>query len=356
MSPTRIAVIGAGMIGRKNIDVLLSGRPEYTLAAVADPSPAAIQEAARHGYICHPTIAAMLDDARPDGAIIAVPNQMHVAAALACIERGIAVLVEKPITDSVAEGLRLVEAAERVGVPALAGHHRRHNPIMCQAAEVVAPGKLGRIVAVNSMWLSRKTEDYFDIAWRREAGGGPVLINAMHDIDCLRMLCGDSVSVRATTANAARDFPVEDTAAAVLTFAFGAIGTLLVSDRAAGPWSWEWGSRENAQRPFEPENCYIIAGTQGSLTVPSLQLRWYDAGRESWGNPLTQQRLHVALKDAYHEQMRNFAAVIRGTEAPRISGRGGVETLATTLATTLAISEAARTDGTVLVADMLTAG
>ena len=144
---------------------------------------------------------------------------------------------------------------------------------------------------------------------------------------------------------------VDNTAAATLSFASGAIGTLLVSDSVAGPWSWEWGSRESPLRPFEPENCYIVAGTKGSLTVPSLQLRWYESGQESWDNPLTQQRLHVALEDAYHEQMRNFAAVIRGTEAPRISGRGGVETLATTLA----ISEAARTGGTVLVADMLVA-
>ncbi len=54
----------------------------------------------------------------------------------------------------------------------------------------------------------------------------------------------------------------------------GAIGTLLVSDVAAGPWSWEWGSRENPLRPFEPENCYIIAGTRGHglgrLIAPDL--------------------------------------------------------------------------------------
>lgn len=349
MKPTRIAVIGAGLIGRKHIAVLRAGRPDYTLAGVADPSPAAMQEAAELGYPCYPTIAAMLDAEKPDGAVVAVPNQAHVSAGLECVERGVAVLVEKPFADTLAEGKRLVETAERAGVPTLTGHHRRHNGIMRRAAEVIASGGLGRIVAVNGMWLSRKPEDYFNVSWRRELGGGPVLINAIHDIDCLRMLCGDVVSVRAATSGATRGFAVEDTAAAVLTFANGAVGTLLVSDVAAGPWSWEWGSRENPLRPFEPENCYIIAGTRGSLAVPSLQFRWYEPGRENWDLEMTQQRLHVALEDAYFEQMRNFAAVIRREEAPRISGRGGLETLATTLA----ITEAGRTGGTVTIADML---
>ena len=111
--------------------------------------------------------------------------------------------------------------AEKAGVPIMVGHHRRHNPIMRKAAEIVRSGELGTLVAVNAVWMSRKPEDYFNITWRREAGGGPVLINAIHDIDCLRMLCGDVVSVRAATSNATRGFTVEDTAAAVLTFANG---------------------------------------------------------------------------------------------------------------------------------------
>ncbi len=352
MAPLRIAVIGAGLIGRKHIEVLLAGRPEYTLAAVADPSPAAMQEAVRLGYACYPAIDAMLEQARPDGAIISVPNQMHVAAGLACMARGVPILVEKPIADSVAAAMRLVRAGEATGIPVLTGHHRRHNPIMRRAAEMIASGALGRLVAVNGMWLNHKPAAYFNLASRREAGGGPVLINAIHDIDCLRMLCGDVVSVRADVSHDTRGFDVEDSAAAVLRFANGALGTLLVSDTAAAPWAWEWGSRENAQRPHEPENCYLIVGTKGSLALPTLRMRWYAEGRESWDEAMTQQVLHVALEDAYVEQMRNFAGVIRGTEAARVSGRDGAETLATTLA----ITAAARSGGTVLVRDMFLGG
>ena len=75
MAPVRIAVIGAGLIGRTHIAVLRSGNPDYTLAAVADPSPVAAQEGKTLGYPVYAAIEEMLDTAKPDGAIVAVPNQ-----------------------------------------------------------------------------------------------------------------------------------------------------------------------------------------------------------------------------------------------------------------------------------------
>ena len=291
----------------------------------------------------------MLDRVKPDGVIVAVPNQMHVKVGLACIARKIPIIVEKPVADSVAEALELVEAGEKANVPILVGHHRRHNPIMRKAAEIIAGGGIGRVVAANGLWLSHKPKDYFDVTWRREAGGGPVLINAIHDIDCLRMLCGDVETVSAAASSATRKFEVEDTAAAVLHFKSGALGTLLVSDTVSGSWTWEMGSRENPDRPQDTENCYIVAGTKGSLTVPNLQHRWHEPGQESWSVPLTQLRVPVRPADAYHEQMRNFAGVIRGTEVPVLTGRDGT----VTLATTLAITRSAQTGALVRVADMM---
>lgn len=352
MSKVRIAVIGAGMIGRKHIEVARSGHPSYTLAAVADPSPAAAAEAEKLGYKIYASFEEMLDKEKPDGAVVAVPNQMHVVVGLACIARKVPIIVEKPVADSVPEAMRLVEAAEKAGVPTMTGHHRRHNGIMKKAAEIVSSGGIGRVVAASGFYLSHKPKGYHDAAWRREPGGGPVLLNAIHDIDCLRMLVGDIDTVQAAASNAVRGFAVEDTAAATLSFQSGALGTLICSDTASAPWNWEWGSRENPAFPFEPENSFLLAGTQGSLAVPSLLHRWHEKGQESWNNPLTQKRHHVALADAYVEQLRNFAAVIRGEEKPALTSRDG----AITLATTLAITESARRGQPIKVADMLAAG
>lgn len=337
--PVRIAVIGAGLIGRKHIEVLRAGRPNYTLAGVADPSPEAAAEAGKLGYAFYATIDELLDQSKPDGVVVAVPNQLHVSTGLACIERGIPILIEKPVADTVAEALRLVRAAEAAGVATLTGHHRRHNPVMRRAAELVREGSVGKVVAATSTWLNHKPVGYHDLAWRRELGGGPVLINAIHEIDCLRMLCGDIATVQAADSNDVRGFAVEDTVAAILRFKSGALGTLILSDTVSSPWSWETTSGENPQFPNSGLDCILIGGTRGSLSVPALDLRWHEAGQESWMKPLLQKREPIIPADPYFEQMSNFAAVIGGTEEPVLTGREGTKTLAATLA----ITEAAKT-------------
>ena len=145
-----------------------------------------------------------------------MPNQMHVANGLACIERKVPIIVEKPISDTIESAMRLVAASERAGVAVLIGHHRRHNPIMRRAIEIIRDGGVGRVVAANACGSATSPKAIMTSPGAREPGGGPVLINAIHDIDCLRMLCGDVETVQATASNAVRGFAVEDTAAAVM--------------------------------------------------------------------------------------------------------------------------------------------
>jgi predicted dehydrogenase len=344
--PTRIAVIGAGMIGRKHLSILKDD-PAFAVSGIADPSPQAEAYARENGFAHFSDIETLLDKTTPDGVIVAGPNATHRATALACIARKIPAIVEKPVADTVADALVIVEAAAKAKVPVLTGHHRRYNPIMQVARDFVAGGGLGKLVGVNATWLCRKPDDYFDMAWRREAGGGPVLINAIHDIDCLRMVCGEIESVQAATANAARGFAVEDTAAAVLTFVNGALGTLIVSDSAATPWNWEISSRENPVYPSETENCFVITGTKGGLAVPTLQHWCYDRG--AWMDPLTRRTLPVTRADPYPRQLHHFARVIRGEEQPVIDVAEGTRTLAATLA----IAESAKTGRPVRVTDLL---
>ena len=350
MTPTRIAIVGGGLIGKRHLKVLVES-PAYLAAAIADPSPAAASLAKEYGVPYYADYERMLDDVRPDGVIDAVPNALHVAVGLASIQRKIPVLVEKPIADSLAQAKKLVHAAKKANVPLLTGHHRRHNPIMTAAAQAIHSGAVGKVTAVNAMWLSHKPDDYFDIAWRREPGAGTVLINGIHDIDCLRMMCGEIESVQAFTEKGTRKFPVEDTAAAAIRFENGALGTFIVSDTVSTPWSWEWGSYENPFYPHESQNCYFITGTRGALTVPSLEMYWHEPG-QGWGQPLTRKRLPYIPEDAYIAQMRNFAQVIAGKAAPIVSGEEGLRTLAATLA----ISASATSGQPVRIADFLEKG
>ena len=99
------------------------------------------------------------------------------------VAAGIPVLVEKPIADRVEAARRLSETAEKAGVPVLVGHHRRHHPVMRRARQLVRDGALGCVVAASALALFLKPDACFDVAWRKSPGGGPVLINLIHEID-----------------------------------------------------------------------------------------------------------------------------------------------------------------------------
>jgi predicted dehydrogenase len=314
----RIAVIGAGQFGRRHIDTIRRD-PRCELAGVADP--------AYTGDKAFSDYRRMLDEAKPDGVIIATPNALHVPIGLECVRRNVPVLVEKPIADTVSASRALVSAAEEARVPLLVGHHRRHNPLLEKARELVQGGALGRLTAVTVLWLLQKPDDYYDVAWRREAGGGPLLINCIHDIDDLRFICGEIEEVRALVSSSAREFPVEDTAAVALRFTNGALGTVTVCDAAAAPWAWELTSGEYGYYPRERENCYFFAGTEGSLGFPRMEL-WKYAGKRGWYAPLSRESIEVSPGDSQARQLAHFRRVIRGEEAPRCSGDDALRTLA----------------------------
>jgi len=330
-TPARIAVVGAGLIGQAHIKRILE-EPEARLAGIADPSPQSKAQAEALGVAWAPDIETLLSQAKPDGVVIATPNQLHVPHGMAAVRANVPMLLEKPVADDVDSALALVAAAEQAGVPILVGHHRRHSPLMRRAREIIASGRLGQVTAVNGLCWFRKPNDYFEgkNAWRREPGGGVVLINLIHMIDDLRNLCGDVVSVQASESIAARGFSVEDTAAMILRFVNGALGTLTISDAAAAPWSWELTSGENKTYPQTDQFCYMVAGTEGSVTVPRLEF-WSHSG-DGWWTPIRSDRTIVPEQDPLSLQMRHFVDVVRGETKPIMSGREGTRTLETTLA------------------------
>lgn len=330
MAALRIAVAGAGLIGRAHI-ALIRKSESCTLAAIADPTPQAQTFAKEIGVPHFADLERMLDAVKPQGVIVATPNAAHAANGLACVERGIPVLVEKPITETVASAKELVAAAKKADVPLLVGHHRRHSAILAQARDVIRSGKLGGITSVTAFTTFLKPDPYFEMSWRREPGGGPVLINLIHDIDDLRFLIGDIVRVQAITSNAVRGFAVEDSAVVNLQFENGALGSITCSDAAAAPWSWELTSGENPAFPRNRDDCYFISGSAGSLAVPTMRMWTYGAER-GWNAPLQLTQLAQDEADPLARQLAHFCAVIRREVLPACSGEDGAKTLAATLA------------------------
>lgn len=326
----RIAVVGAGLAGQQHIQRLIA-EPGATLTAIVDPVERTAELAAGLDTRWFPDLDAMLRSDRPDAVILAAPNRMHVSIGLECVSAGLPLLVEKPLAEDLSSGLRLVEAAEVAGIPLLVGHHRRHNRALQQAKAIVDSGRLGRIVTVNALAWLFKPEDYFEVAWRREPGGGPILINLIHLVDDLRYLCGEIEEVQALGSNAMRLFPVEDSAVALVRFRHGALGTISISDTVVAPWSWELTAGENPAFPETDQSCYLIGGTEGSLSFPGLEL-WHYHDRPDWQSPIERTQVVAIKEDTLAAQLRHFCQVVRGAEDPLVDGREALRTLEATLA------------------------
>ena len=341
MSRLRIAVAGAGAIGRRHIE-LIRANASCELAAIVDPAPAAAELAEASAVPRFTSMQDLFRNEDVDGVVLATPNHLHVPQALECIEADVPALVEKPVAHSVEAGVALCEAAERAGARMLVGHHRQHGAIMARACEIVQSGRLGSIVAVTGTALFYKPDAYFTEApWRREPGGGPILINMIHEIGNLRALCGEIAAVQAFSSNARRGFEVEDTVAINLRFHSGALGTFVLSDVAASPRSWEQTSGENrAYARYADEDCYVIAGTVGSLGIPTMRLRTYARQEDrSWWKPFETTVVDIDDVDPLERQLQHFCAVIRGEVLPLVTLRDGLQNLRVTET----IAEAART-------------
>jgi predicted dehydrogenase len=334
------------MIGRAHIDAI--GRdPGCVLSAIVDPSPAARVVADRAGVPLYASLTELFAAAPPDGVVLATPNVLHVPQALECVAAGVATLLEKPIAPTVVDARRLVSAVDAAGARLLIGHHRAHSPIMAKAKAIIDAGQLGRLVGVMGSATFCKPDHYFDDGpWRREPGGGPILINMIHEIHSLRMLCGEIVAVQALASTAIRGFPVEDTVTINLRFASGALGAFLLSDTAASARSWEQTSRENPAYPaYDDEDCYIISGTLGSLAVPTMRLKTYPREQDrSWWKPFDVSVAGVVRDDPLKRQIAHFAAVIRGDATPLVTARDGLANLRVTEAITVAASSGAVVD------------
>jgi predicted dehydrogenase len=207
-----------------------------------------------------------------------------------------------------------------------------------QLQNALQQGKLGELIAVNGIWFVRKHDSYFDATWRREHGGGPFLINLIHDIDCFRFMCGEIESVQAISSNRVRGFPVEDTAAILIKFRNGALGTMIMSDAVPSPWAWDMASAQAPYFPYTHADCYYIGGSRASLSVPTMELWWHKDGGD-WRDPVTHERIPTEHSNCFINQLKHLVDIVRNGAKAICDARDGMMSLAATLAVRTAAQE-----------------
>lgn len=329
----KVVVVGPGLMGRQHIELLASTN-EVTLSGIVAPvSDKNINYAEALGVPFFSDLQVCINQIQPSGIIISSPNEFHVNQAQACVENKIPFLLEKPLAINQCEGRELLELVNKAGFQnrAMVGHHRSHGSIIKKSEDLIKSNILGRLVTIQGSAQFFKPQDYFiQGPWREKLGGGPILLNMIHEISNLRTLLGEIKSVQVIASSEVRCSEVEDTAVINLSFTSGALGSFVLSDCAVSSKSWEMTSGENPNYPFYPnEYCYVISGTRGMLEIPSMAIKSYQTDKDaSWMLPFTETRPVLDRVDPLENQIAEFVELIKGQAEPTVTVEDGYRNLA----------------------------
>jgi myo-inositol 2-dehydrogenase/D-chiro-inositol 1-dehydrogenase len=220
----RVGLIGLGRIGTFHAGTL-HALPGVDTLVVTDAVPERTRQIADRYAARGVGSVDELIAVGVDGVVIAAGTDMHAPLIRACVRAGLPTLCEKPVASTAAEGAELLRALAGHDVPVMIGFPRRHDPAIAAVKAAVDSGELGFVTTVRSTTLDPAPPPPEYVA----VSGGIFHDCAVHDFDTVRWVTGQEVvEVYAAGGNRGADFFREygdvDTAAAVLTFADGALG------------------------------------------------------------------------------------------------------------------------------------
>jgi UDP-N-acetyl-2-amino-2-deoxyglucuronate dehydrogenase len=331
----RVAVIGCGRISERHFDAIAS-QPALQLVAVCDVVAERARAAGeKHGVPHFLSEQTLFEQVQADMAIICTPSGLHPAHGILAAQRGMHVLVEKPIATRLEEADALVRACDAAKVKLFVVKQNRLNPGIQLLKRSVDLGRFGRIYLANTTVRWNRPQDYYDAApWRGtwEFDGGAFMNQASHYVDMIQWLVGPVASVSAKTATLARRIESEDTGVAILNFRNGAMGTIEVTMLTF---------------PKNLEGSITILGEQGTVKVGGTALNriehWEFAKPHELDAEAQAQRSAADPLSVYGSGHRpyydNVVRVLKGEALPGTDGREGRKSLELILG----IYESART-------------
>ena len=295
--PLRVGVVGVGVMGSNHARVF-AGLPGTELVGVADPDRKQADFVARTlGCVAFSDVNELLER-DVDAITIAAPTHLHRDIALACIARGVHVLVEKPIASSVEEGREIINVARRAGVTLMVGHVERFNP------------------AVEAIKEAIRGEDILSIAITRVGPFPPRMSNvgvvidlAVHDIDLIRWFTdSDIIEVQPQLSSAVAER--EDIALLQFRTASGVLAHI----------------NTNWLTPFKARN--VTVATRGKYVMGDLLTRQVTEcfGFQPDGS-YSMRHLSVGHAEPLRSELFAFVKAIREKEPPAVTGAEGVASL-----------------------------
>jgi len=315
METLKAAVVGVGAMGGNHSRVY-SQMPEVELVGVCDLDKHAAAKTA-DAYKCesYTDYNLMLAGAKPDLVSIAVPTQAHCEVTLACIEAGAAVLVEKPIADSIENAKKMIEAAQEAQVTLAVGHIERFNPAVVELKRRLQDRQLGRIFSIHATRVGPFPRRIRDV--------GVVIDLAVHDIDVMRYVSGSEVKRVYAECEKRIHTKCEDMLSGLLKFQNGVVGVLNVN----------WLTPEKIRE-------LTVTGEKGMFKVNYIQqeLTFYE-NRQANDKDYSYQNIlmgvtegditniRIQKKEPLRAELESFAESVRNASKPQVSGTDGLRSL-----------------------------
>jgi len=311
----KAAVIGTGSIGRHHVRNYHE-IPTVELVGVSDlNAEQAERVATSFGNAPHYSdFEQMLDAQKPDLVSICVPTQHHYAVAEAVIKRGIHLLVEKPITETVEQAEKIIQQAQDAGLVLTVGHIERFNPAVIELKKHLEEDRLGKVFRVQARRMGPFPARIRDV--------GVVIDLATHDLDMIRYVLGDEiVRLYAETAQGINT-DREDIMDCVLRTAGGVIGTLNIN------WMTATKIRELS-----------IIGARGMYTVNYLTQdlyfyendviddRWDTLGVLTGVGEGNVTKFRLTRREPLRAELEAFAQAVEDNSTPLVNGHDGLQAL-----------------------------
>jgi len=312
MMALRIGFLGTGFINQ--IHATAARHSGADLAAVVNHRPESLAAfAAKHDIARrYETVEALLRDGGVDGIVIGTPNVLHARQAIAALEAGVGVLVEKPMAITPDECAAMVAASERSGAPLMVAHCWRFDDEVRWLRDQAA--LIGPIVRTKSYGVHVRWGPSGWFTKRALAGGGALADMGIHAIDTTRFLLGDPepVSVYARIGTFYGDYDVDDTGLVLVNWAGGVSSVI-----EFGWWQPQSDGVAAATQLYGHDGLASLFPTQILYTGPADR-------RPAWSDPgFVFPRVEHVPQSLYDRQMAHFLGCLKTGAAPAPGGREG---------------------------------
>lgn len=320
MSRKRVAIVGLGMAVKPHAESYRDLADRVEVAAAWSPSAARRRAFAETwGFPEAASLEAILDDPAIDAVTVLTPPNTHLELVRRCAAAGKHVLLEKPLEISGERATALVAACRDAGVTLGVVLQHRFRPSGERLREILAGGRLGRIVGASVGIFNWRPQSYYDQPGRGDRdrdGGGVLLTQGIHTLDLFLSLMGMPQEVFAyATTTAVHDMETEDLVAGSLRYADGALASL---------------GATTAAYPGFPERISLICenGT-ADVVGTSLEVRYHDGTADSLHADAGQGGTGadpMAFPNDYHRALiADFLDAIGSGGVPRVTGEEALE-------------------------------